>query len=288
LLLQQQIKEAATLLPTAPVGVFDSGIGGLSILRELRLQLPHERWVYLADAGYAPYGERDEIHVIERTLAVAEQLRRTHHTKALVVACNTATAAAIAHLRQIYPDWPIVGVEPALKPGVTLSRTGHIGVMATHRTLNSSKFQRLLNSLEGQARFSAQACNGLAKAIESQDTDEIDRLIRKYTNAMGRFGSHHGMIDTVVLGCTHYGLVNDVLVDLLGPAVQLIDPADGVARRLKHQLQQTNLLHPVNTYPSPISPVWLSTGSIESLHRAVSLVWPHQTNQPQTVTSIHQ
>lgn len=257
---------------SAPIGVFDSGIGGLSILRELKQQLPNEHWVYLADTGHAPYGEKDESFVLERTLAVAQHLREQYAAKALVVACNTATAAAIAELRQHYPDWPIVGVEPALKPAVSHTKTKRIGVMATRRTVTSEKFGRLLGSLPPEFHFSVQACDGLAKAIDNHDASEIEALIQKYTSAMGDFGSQENEIDTLVLGCTHYGLAVDVLEKILGPEVRLIDPADGVARRLKHQLEQACLIEENQNRASAC--IWVTTGQPKSLETAIALVWP--------------
>jgi glutamate racemase len=259
---------------SAPIGVFDSGIGGLSILRELKQQLPNEHWVYLADTGHAPYGEKDEGFVVERTLAVAQHLRHQYAAKALVVACNTATAAAITELRRHYPDWPIVGVEPALKPAVTRTKTKRIGVMATRRTVTSEKFRRLLGSLPPEFHFSVQACDGLAKAVDNHDASEIEALIQKYTDAMGDFGSEDHQIDTVVLGCTHYGLATDVLKHILGPKVALVDPADGVARRLKQQLEHGGLMRPTTT-PPPL--VWVTTGNTDILKAAIELVWPSET-----------
>lgn len=156
-----------------PVGVFDSGVGGLSILKALRAELPHEDFVYVADSGFAPYGERDESFVVERSRKIIRHLLAPDLAiKALVIACNTATAAAIHLLRQDYPLLPIIGVEPALKPAVVNSETGRIGVMATRGTLNSRKFGALLDSLAGQASFVCQPCDGLADAIERDDVSK--------------------------------------------------------------------------------------------------------------------
>lgn len=264
-------KAATSAEKNAPIGVFDSGIGGLSILRELKRQLPHERWVYLADTGHAPYGEKDEHFVVERTLAVAEHLRDRYAVKALVVACNTATAAAIAELRQRHPHWPIVGVEPALKPAVAHTKTGHIGVMATRRTVTSLKFRRLVESLPPEFRFSVQACDGLARAIDNQNASEIEALIKIYTSAMGDFGTQENQIDTIVLGCTHYGLAAHTLQDILGADVLLIDPADGVARRLKQQLDQIGLLRPHTqaTEDAADASIWITTGDPTLLALAI-------------------
>ena len=224
------------------IGVFDSGIGGLSVLQSLRAELPAEDIVYLADSAHAPYGERAEAFVVQRALAMAKQLCSQHGIKALVVACNTATAAAIHALRAAHPTLPIVGVEPALKPAARSSRTHRIGVMATRRTLDSTKFQILLDSLACEAEFVLQACDGLAHAVETGDGHQTLALCQEHTSAMGRFGAGPGEIDTVVLGCTHYPFAREHLQRLLGPTVQLIDTGEAVARQTRALLQGANLL----------------------------------------------
>jgi glutamate racemase len=234
-----------------PIGVFDSGIGGLSVLQALQSALPHEHFVYLADNAHAPYGEKTDLQVRHRTHAITEYLLAQHHIKALVVACNTATAAAIHELRTRHPQLPLVGVEPALKPAVALSQTGHIGVIATRGTVASDKFARLLDSVEGQAQFTVQACNGLALAIEqstqAQQDDEaqqrITELLAQYTSAMGRFGTAPGQMDTLVLGCTHYVFVENQLRALLGVDVQLVSTGKAVARQTRRLLEAAGLLH---------------------------------------------
>jgi glutamate racemase len=224
------------------IGVFDSGIGGLSVLQALRSALPQHDVIYLADSGFAPYGERSEAFVVDRSLAVTRWLV-AQGIEVLVVACNTATAAAIAVLRMQYPDLPIVGVEPALKPAVTLSRTGHIGVMATRNTLNSAKYQALLAGQNGSAVFTSQPCDGLASAIEvaaaSGDSGAIALLCEQHIGAMGgpsRFGNGTGQMDTLVLGCTHYPFANEHLQALVGPDVQLVDNGTAVARQTQRLL----------------------------------------------------
>lgn len=231
-------------MPTSssPIGVFDSGVGGLSVLQALRAVLPHERFVYFADTGYAPYGERSEAFVRERSHAITDFLRTEHHIKALVVACNTATAAAIDEVRAHYPDMPAVGVEPALKPAVVATQTGRVGVMGTRGTLASAKFGRLLASLAGQAQFVLQACDGLAYAIECASQADIERLCQRYTTALGTFGTQPGAIDTLVLGCTHYVFAQDVLRDLVGPQVQLIATGEPVARQTQRLLHSADSL----------------------------------------------
>lgn len=219
-----------------PIGVFDSGIGGLSILNALRTELPHEDFVYIADAGHAPYGERDDSHVIARSRTITHHLLTQHHIKALVIACNTATAAAIHLLRREHPTLPIVGVEPALKPAVTHSRTRRIGVMATRSTLGSAKFRALIESLASQADFICQPCDGLADAIERGDTTKVIALCEHYTGAMGQFGTDTGQIDTLVLGCTHYPFASEYLTRMVGPDVRLIDNGEPVARQTRRML----------------------------------------------------
>ena len=203
------------MLPPAaslrPIGVFDSGVGGLSVLRALQAELPLELFVYVADNGHAPYGERDDAHVLARSHAITDYLIAKHGIKALVVACNTATAAAIHILRAAYPDLPIIGIEPALKPATAVSKTGNIGVMATRGTLNSEKFRRLLDSLHGTGTFVLQPCDGLAIAIERMDADQTVALCREYVHGMGRFGTQAGEMDCLVLGCTHYAFAASAL-----------------------------------------------------------------------------
>ena len=227
---------------TAPIGVFDSGVGGLSVLRALRVQLPQEDVVYLSDAAHAPYGERTDDYVSARALCVADYLVAQHGVKALVVACNTATAAAIQMLRARWPDLPIVGIEPALKPAAAASQTKRVGVMATRSTLQSAKFKTLLDSLHGQAEFVVQACDGLAAAIENGDDKTTQALCETYVRAMGDFGRQPGQMDQLVLGCTHYPLVSDVLQSLVGTSVDLPEAGAPVSLQTRRVLSQADLL----------------------------------------------
>src|SRR6478735_6670577 len=164
-----------------PIGVFDSGVGGLSVLRALRAELPGEDFVYFSDAGHAPYGEKGEEFVSDRSLAIAVDLLEQHRIKSLVIACNTATAAAVHLLRAKHTHLPVVGVEPALKPAAALTKTGHVAVLATRGTLASAKFKSLRESLREQAEFVLVPCDGLAAAIEADDQEQIASLCRKYT-----------------------------------------------------------------------------------------------------------
>ena len=233
---------ALSATASGPIGVFDSGVGGLSVLRALRAELPHERFVYVADSGHAPYGERDDQHVIARSHAVTAHLREQHQIKALVVACNTATAAAIRLLRQDHADLPIVGIEPALKPAAASSKTGVVGVMATRSTLHSEKFLALLATLQGQVRFVLQACDGLVDAIEREDTIKRGALCSAYTGAMGRFGLNDAEMDTLVLGCTHYPFLETELRSCIGDQVNLLEGGAPVARQTRRLLAGKLLL----------------------------------------------
>jgi glutamate racemase len=215
-----------------PIGVFDSGVGGLSILKALRAELPAEDFIYFADSAHGPYGERDEDYVVERTRAVTRELVERHAVKALVIACNTATAAAIHVVRAEHAALTIVGVEPALKPAVIASRTGHIAVLATRRTLASAKFQALHDTLKNQARFALQSCDGLADAIERDDTSRIAGLCNTYLSALGPWGTDAGELDTLVLGCTHYPLAQSAFAAWLPHGVQMVEPGAPVARQL--------------------------------------------------------
>ncbi len=262
----------------APIGIFDSGVGGLSVLKALRAELPHEDFIYIADSGHAPYGERDDAHVVDRSQRLANWLV-SQHIKALVIACNTATAAAIAALRETHPLLPIIGVEPALKPAVQLSKTKHIGVMATRSTLASDKFKALLQSQAGLAKFTLQPCDGLADAIEHSavtgDATEVIAACAVFKRAMGEFGVQKGQMDTLVLGCTHYPFAEQHLRKLLGPNVQLIDTGAAVARQTRTQIS-------INRQVSLGAVTLLSTGTLDSLQAAAN-AWLKLEQAPQTI-----
>jgi glutamate racemase len=230
-----------TTLPSptdSPIGIFDSGVGGLSVLRHIRAELPNEHLLYFADSGFAPYGDKPEEVVAERVLAIAAFLVE-QGVKALVVACNTATVAAIRLLRERYPTMPIVGVEPGLKPGAAASRNGIVGVLATEGTLSGEKFLLLRDQivLETGTRFLLQPCVGLADQIEfgEMDSEDTTAMLARYIEPLLKEGA-----DTLVLGCTHYPLVRasieHVIARVTTRAVTLIDTGDAVARQLARLL----------------------------------------------------
>lgn len=228
----------------APVGVFDSGVGGLSVLRHIRARLPNEHLIYFADSGNAPYGEKTEEFVVARALAVADFLL-ARGAKALVVACNTATVAAIKAVRARYPALPVVGVEPGLKPAAATTRNGKVGVLATARTLKGEKFLQLREQISSasKAEFLLQPAVGLVDQIELGDLEApaIGAMLERYIAPLLDQGA-----DTLVLGCTHYPFVKDgierVLREHARADVTLIDTGDAVARQLVRLLDAAGLL----------------------------------------------
>jgi glutamate racemase len=228
----------------APIGVFDSGAGGLSVLRHIRAQLPQEHLIYFADTGYAPYGGKSEQVLIERSLAVAAFLLG-RGAKALVVACNTATVAAIKTLRARYPELPLVGVEPGLKPAAALTRSGKVGVIATVAALSGDKFLQLREQIGAASKveFLLQGCPGLAGQIDAceLDTPATVELLERYVTPLLEQG-----IDTLVLGCTHYPFVLEqierVIARHAGGPVTVVDTGEAVARQLARLLGAAGLL----------------------------------------------
>jgi glutamate racemase len=249
----------------APIGVFDSGIGGLSILKALRAEMPQQSFVYYADSAHNPYGDKSDEFVIDRSRAITEQLIDQHRIKALVIACNTATAAAIHLLRADHPGLPIIGVEPALKPAVAVTKTQRIAVLATRGTLQSAKFLALKASLADQAEFICTPCDGLADMIErSTEPHNAAHLIAacaSFIGATGPFGTQNGEIDTLVLGCTHYPLVQSAFRQAVGDAVQIVDNGQAVAKRVAALMAPTSAKSP--SLDNHI--VWLSSDAHQSL-----------------------
>lgn len=275
---------------TAPIGVFDSGVGGLSVLRQLLRLLPHENMVYLADTAWAPYGARSPQDVQSRSLAIGHYLRARHGIKALVVACNTATAVAVQAMRAQWPAMPLVGIEPAIKPAVAQSQTRCVAVMATQGTVGSAKFQQLV-ALHGQhGTVRVQACEGLALAIENAlegranpDGATVQSLCARFVQALGPFGATAGA-DTLVLGCTHYPFAAATLQALVGPHVRLLEPGEPVAQQTRRLLLQHGLLQTESAATPAGRLQLLSTAAPERLQRAASQWLPGQHPAAQLVT----
>jgi glutamate racemase len=220
-----------------PIGVMDSGVGGISVLKHIHALLPHENLIYFADSKHAPYGSKTPEEIIARCMEIADFLLQKN-VKALVVACNTATAAAIDELRETF-DLPIIGMEPAVKPAAEASKNGVIGVLATVGTLKSAQFAALLESYGRNVKVVTQACVGLVECIErgELDTPETKALIRQYTSPLLAEDA-----DTIVLGCTHYPFVKDSIREIVGEKISLIDTGAAVAKQLKRQLEEKGLL----------------------------------------------
>jgi glutamate racemase len=252
-----------------PIGIFDSGVGGLSILRHIHAALPYENLLYVADSGFAPYGGKPEAVIVARTLAIAEFLLG-QGAKALVVACNTATAAAIKGLRDRYPGLLVVGVEPGLKPAAALTKTGIVGVLATERTLASAKFLLLHEQISGATniRFLLQPCVGLADQIEKGELKSAAtaRLVESYVAPLIKQNA-----DTLVLGCTHYPFVQPLIAKSTAAhsatPVALVDTGEAIARQLTRMLQQQGIASGASSQGLLAA---FTTGSRTSLESAFS------------------
>ncbi len=238
----------------APIGIFDSGLGGLSVLRAVRAQLPDEALIYVADSLYAPYGERDDDFIADRTLAIGEWLV-AQGAKALVVACNTATAQSIALARERLPI-PLIGVEPGIKPAALQSKTRVAGVLATQVTLRSARFLALQERYAADCRFICQPGHGLVQAVERCDIDsaELRALLQSYLQPMLDAGA-----DTLVLGCTHYPFLDATIRDIVGDRLALIDTSVAIARQLQRVLEQQGLHAPADADATGRVPRFCST-----------------------------
>ena len=221
------------------IAVFDSGVGGISVLRQLRKLMPDENYIYYGDSANAPYGSRPTEQVRELTLAAAEKLTTEYSVKALVVACNTATAAAIKALREKYSDLIVIGIEPAVKLAADNFPGGRLGVMATEVTLREEKFDHLMHRFDRACTITKIPAPGLVKLIEAgkSDTPETDALLQKLLDP------YVGKLDALVLGCTHYPFVSRRIAKVLGPETVLLHGGKGTARETKRRLEKAGLLH---------------------------------------------
>ena len=220
------------------IAVFDSGVGGISVLRQLRKIMPDENYVYYGDSANAPYGSRPTEEVRQLTLAVAEKLTTEYPVKALVVACNTATAAAIKVLRSTYPDLIVVGIEPALKLAADSFPGGNLGVLATEVTLREEKFDNLVHRFDQDCTVYKIPAPGVVNLIEAgkNDSPEMVQLLKEILSP------YVGKLDALVLGCTHYPFVARNIAAIMGPGTVLLHGGKGTARETKRRLQQADLL----------------------------------------------
>jgi glutamate racemase len=220
-----------------PIGVFDSGVGGLSVLSAIRTALPAEDLFYVADSAFAPYGDRPSEFIQQRADGIVEFFAGLG-AKAIVVACNTATAVAIQALRSRF-TLPIIAIEPAVKPAAAMTRSGVIGVLATSQTLASERLSRLVEAHGKSVQVLLQPCPGLVEQVEKGElhSPETEGLVARYVRPLVERRS-----DTLVLGCTHYPFLKSVIAAVAGDSVTLVDPAVAVARELERRLQIGGLL----------------------------------------------
>ena len=254
-----------------PIGVFDSGVGGLTILRAIRQALPCENLVYVADAAHVPYGQKSPEQIRDRAVAIGGFLLG-QAAKVIVVACNTATAAAIDVLRERL-SIPIVGVEPAIKPAVAATRSGVVGVLATPATLASERYRSLIERFAGDIHIVAQPCAGLAEHIERGDLDgeRTERLLRGFVEPL--LAAH---ADVIVLGCTHYPLVAHIVQRIAGPGVAVIENGTAVAREVARQLRLRGSARALETG----SEVFWSSGPTQRIDALLGELWaPHTRAQ---------
>lgn len=226
-----------------PVGVFDSGVGGISVLREFVRLMPEEDFIYFGDSVHAPYGTKTAEEITELSETIAADFYR-RGVKAIAVACNTATSAAIAVLRSLYTDIPVVGIEPAVKPAALIKENPNVIVLATPMTVKGEKFRHLLERFENLADVKALPCPGLMEYVEKGifDGPELEEYL---DNLLGPF-VRAGAVDAVVLGCTHYPFLRRQIQKTLGPGIPVIDGSEGTARELKRQLERRGWLRSGN------------------------------------------
>ena len=222
-----------------PIGFLDSGVGGLSVMKEAIKIMPNENYIYFGDSKNAPYGVKSTKEIRDLTFKAVEFLI-SKGIKGLVVACNTATSAAVRELRTVYPDMPLVGIEPAIKPAVELGRDGKILIMATPMTIKQDKFKLLLDKYKDKAEIVPIPCAGLMEFIESGVLDGIE-LEYYLKEKLSDYSSEN--VSSVVLGCTHYPFVKDSISKILGKNVEVIDGGEGTAREIKRRLAEKNLLN---------------------------------------------
>jgi glutamate racemase len=244
------------------IGVLDSGVGGLSVLREIRGLLPDTALGYIADSAFVPYGRLSAETIIERTCALAD-IVVAHGARMVVVACNTATAAAVPTLRTRL-EVPVVGMEPAVKPAAQATRNGTIGVLATVGTLNSARFAALLDRFAGPVEVITQPCPGLVECVERGDLDspETRLLVRRFVEPVVAGGA-----DTLILGCTHYPFLRPVIEDCAGPGVALVDTGRAVARQVARVWESQG------GGGSGGSARFWTSGSLAQLRHALDVLW---------------
>ncbi|HYG31622.1 MAG TPA: glutamate racemase [Methylophilaceae bacterium] len=253
-----------------PIGVFDSGIGGISVLRHIHALLPQEDLLYVADSANAPYGNKTPEFIRERAFALSDFLIEKG-VKALVVACNTATAAAISAMRERY-DIPIIGMEPAVKPAAAATKTGVIGVLATVGTLKSAQFAALLDTYGQNVKIVTEGCPGLVECVErgELESSETRKLLEGYLKPLLDAGA-----DTIVLGCTHYPFVKPLILEIAGSETTLIDTGAAVARQLQVRLADKGWLSV--RVKEGITAFWTNSPASEA-RQVITRLWGEQAS----------
>jgi glutamate racemase len=248
-----------------PIGIFDSGIGGISVLRWLREELPNEDFIYIADSGYAPYGDTSKEFIEKRSIFLTNSLLG-QQAKAIVVACNTATAAAIATLRSMY-SVPFIGMEPGVKPALSMTKNGVVGILATTETLNSQKFEILTNRFSDSCQFVVQDCPGLVELIEQMELDgqPARTLVEQYVASLLEKGA-----DTIVLGCTHYPFLLEMIKEVAGKHVTVIDTGQAVAREVCRRLSEEQLA--CDESKSGLE-YFFTTGNLKRASKIIGCLW---------------
>lgn len=259
------------------IGVFDSGVGGLSILKEIRRILPGEDLLYLADSAHCPYGTKPIPQIRARSLAVTAFLVKSG-VKAVVVACNSASVAGLDQVRGAYPQIPIVGVEPGIKPAHDLTRNGKIGVLATNLTLKGDRFSVLVERFGANVEVYTQPAPGLVELVENGqlDTAEAEQLLHQYLNPLLK-----KPIDTLVLGCTHYPFLMETIKKICGQGVTVIDTGLAVAKQTVRVLEQYRALNPRNAGGQE---VFYTSGDPAAVGKVITKLWPYgmvKVNQAQ-------
>lgn len=250
----------------SPIGVFDSGVGGLSILLEVRRLLPAENLIYVADSAHCPYGVKPVEEIRQRSLEVADYLVSLG-IKMLVVACNSACVAGLDLIRTKHPEMPVIGVEPAIKPAHDITKNGKIGVLATNLTLNGDRFNLLVEKYATGIEVYTQPAPGLVQLVEEGkiDTQETELLLRKYLRPMLEKG-----IDTLVLGCTHYPFLRSLAQKISGPGVAILDTGLAVAKQSARVLALKELTTTNNT---PGKEVFYTSGDPKKVTPVIRLLW---------------
>lgn len=248
-----------------PIGIFDSGVGGISVLRWLRKEMPAENFIYIADSRYIPYGDKPREFIEQRSVFLTRFLL-AQQAKAIVVACNTATAAAIATLRSMF-SIPFIGMEPGVKPALSLTKTGVVGILATTETLKSQKFEILTNRFSDTCEFVVQDCPGFVELVEQMDlqSQKARDLVRRYVGSLLDKGA-----DTIVLGCTHYPFLLELIQNTAGQDVRIIDTGRAVAREVGRRLREERLLCDTDNAGTEI---FFTTGDPEKAGQVIGRLW---------------